>query len=65
MNKNFQASWWHKQIFSDVIGLKIIFIIIIIIIIIIINSIFTPLQPDFFLYLVKYKPVPVAARSKA
>jgi len=47
--KKIQASWRHKQIFSDIIGLKIIFIIIIIIII----SIFTPLQLDFFHYLIK------------
>ena len=71
MNKKFQASWRHKQIFSDIIGLKIILlfiisiIIIIIIITIIIISIFTPLQLDFFHYLIKYKPVPVAVRSKA
>jgi len=64
MNKTFQASWRHKQIFSDIIGLKIIWFIIIIIIIIII-SIFTPLQLGFFHYLIKYKPAPLAARSKA
>jgi hypothetical protein len=58
MNKTFQASWRHKQIFSDIIGPKIIFIIIII-------SIFMPLELDFFHYLINYKQVPVAARSKS
>jgi len=65
MNKKFQASWRHKQIFSDIIGLKMVFCIIIIIIIIIIISTVTPLQLDFFHYLIKYTPVPVVARSKA
>jgi hypothetical protein len=58
MNKKFRASWRHKQIFSDIIGLKIVLFIVIII------SIVTPFQLDFFHYLIKYKPVPAAMGSK-
>jgi hypothetical protein len=50
MNKKFQASWWHKQIFSDIIVLKIILFIII--------SIFTPIKLDFSHYLIKIQAGP-------